>query len=511
MHIALLGKAQSVAMAAIETEEFKLSPAGPRFGTSDHRHQMFERVLGGAASCARVSHRRHALSYLALMTLWAVAACQPRVSERIFQGGRLGMVSLFVPDGTPNALVFVFSDLDGWNAAYDGVARTLAERGAVVVGIDLPQYLRNLAASNDGCHYVIAEIEDMSERLQRDFRFAHYQSPILAGVGAGGTLAYAALAQSPVATIGGAISIDPTAALGTTVPLCAGAPATAAPGGGFVYGAQLTLNGWWRISAATPLPPQLATLVAESRGVVADARGAPLERLRALISSALPPVVAPAATGLADLPLVELPAAPPGPLMAVIYSGDGGWRDLDKQIGEVLARQGVGVVGVDSLRYFWHEKTPAQIGADLSQIIRHYGTACGREKVILVGYSFGAGILPFALNRLPDEDRARVVQVSLLGLEPRAEFEVKLAGWFGGEPGTGAPPVLPEILRQHLALFQCFYGVEEADSLCRVPELAGAEIIRTSGGHHFGGDYAALAEQILAGAARRSDAVRQPQ
>jgi type IV secretory pathway VirJ component len=451
--------------------------------------------------------QRRALAFLVMTAVCVLeAACQPHVSERIFQGGRLGMVSLLKPERTPDAMVFVFSGLEGWSAAYDGVARTLAGMGAVVVGVDLPQYLRNLAASNDGCHYVIAEIEDMSERLQRDFRFARYQSPILAGIGAGGALAYAALAQSPAATIAGAISVDPTAALGTRVPLCAGAPATAAEGGGFTYGPQPKLNGWWRVSAAAPLSPQLAAVVEQSKGVIADVQGTPLQRLLVLIRGALPSSVTAVANPLADLPLVELPVQRPGQAMAVIYSGDGGWRDIDKQIGEVLSQKGMPVVGVDSLRYFWHEKTPEEIASDLSQIIRHYGAVWGTEKVVLVGYSFGACILPFAINHLPGEDRARIVQVSLLGLEPRAEFEVKLSGWFGGEPGSGAPPVLPEILRQNLGLFQCFYGTDEEDTLCRAPELAGAEIIRTAGGHHFDGDYRALAEKILAGAARRMNA-----
>jgi type IV secretory pathway VirJ component len=414
------------------------------------------------------------------------------------------MVALFTPGRTPDALVFVFSDLQGWNAAYAGVARRLARLGAAVVGVDLPQYLRNLAASNDGCHYVVAEIEDMSERLQRDLHFAGYHSPILAGIGAGGTLAYAALAQSPAVTIDGAISVDMAAALGTKVPLCQGAPAEAAEGGGFSYGAQPTLTGWWHVSAAAPLSPALAAVVERSRGAVPDARGDPLERLFALVRSALPsPTPAALPGALADLPLTELPALRPGPAMAVIYSGDGGWRDIDKQIAGVLAQKGMPVVGVDSLRYFWRAKTPAEIAAQLSDIIHYYGTKWGTGKVVLIGYSFGAGILPFAVNHLPAPDRARIVQVSLLGLEPRAEFQVKLAGWFGREPGRSAPAVLPEMLRQPLGLFQCFYGEKEENTLCTAPELAGAEIIRTSGGHHFGGDYTAPAQRILDGVERR--------
>jgi type IV secretory pathway VirJ component len=447
---------------------------------------------------------RSALTHVPVIALCAVAACQPHVNERVFRGGRLGMVSLFTPNRTPDALVFVFSDLGGWDAGYAGAARRLAGMGAVVVGIDLPQYVRNLVASKDGCHYVIAEIEDMSERLQRDFHFAGYQSPILAGIGPGGTLAYAALAQSPAATIAGAISVDPAPALGTKVPLCAGAPAQAAEGGGFTYGARPQLNGWWHVSAATPLPSTFAAVVEQSSGAVVDLHGEPLERLVALLQAALPSPTPPTQSGaLGQLPLTELPALRPGAALAVIYSGDGGWRDIDKQIGEVLARENMPVVGVDSLRYFWRAKTPEEIAGDLSHIIRHYCATWRTEKVVLIGYSFGAGILPFAVNRLPQEDRARVVQVSLLGLEPRADFQVKLSGWFGGVPGSDAPAVLPEILRQPLGLFQCFYGDKEPDTLCTAPQLAGAEIIRTGGGHHFGGDYTALAKQIVEGTERR--------
>jgi type IV secretory pathway VirJ component len=45
---------------------------------------------------------------------------------------------------------------------------------------------------------------------------------------------------------------------------------------------------------------------------------------------------------------------------------------------------------------------------------------------------------------------------------------------------------------------QCFYGQDEGDSAC--PELArrGVEVIRTLGGHHFNGDYAALSRDIMA-------------
>jgi type IV secretory pathway VirJ component len=237
--------------------------------------------------------------------------------------------------------------------------------------------------------------------------------------------------------------------------------------------------------------------------VVAVAADTPLpERFAALLAAPLA-AVDDAAASVAGLPLVELPAAAPGDLLAVFYSGDGGWRDLDKQIGEILAAHGIATVGVDSLRYFWSRKTPQQVADDLAAIIRHYRKAWGRPQVILLGYSFGAGILPFAVARLPAAERSAVVQVSLLGLETMAPFEFHLAGWLGAADAD-ALPVLPEVAKLDPARVQCFYGAEEDDTACRATAFDRAERIETAGGHHFDGDYAALAEKIMAGARRRA-------
>ena len=135
-----------------------------------------------------------------------LTSCQRAETNRT-EAGRLGSVRFFHPDEEATALIFIFSDKVGWTAKLDAAAAHLVDEDAVVIGVDLRDYLKGLRASDDGCHYVVAELEDMSERLQRELKFAHYESPILAGIGAGGTLAYAALAQAPAVTVGGAVSV----------------------------------------------------------------------------------------------------------------------------------------------------------------------------------------------------------------------------------------------------------------------------------------------------------------
>lgn len=213
----------------------------------------------------------------------------------------------------------------------------------------------------------------------------------------------------------------------------------------------------------------------------------------------------PPADALAGVPITELPATgAAGDTLAVIYSGDGGWRDLDKQIGEALARDGIPVVGIDSLRYFWHTRRPEGLAHDLRHVLAHYGRLWGTRRVLLIGYSFGADVLPFIVSRLPPDVRRDVVQVSLLGLSSRATFQFHVSDWLRTAPRPGDPAVLPEAAKLDLGRVQCFYGEEEPDTLC--PELGrrGAEVVRTTGGHHFDGDYGALARRIRDGLARRA-------
>ena len=155
------------------------------------------------------------------------------------------------------------------------------------------------------------------------------------------------------------------------------------------------------------------------------------------------------------------------------------------------------VVGWDSLRYFWSKKTPRQIADDLATVMRTYMSKWHASEVALIGYSFGADVMPFAYNRLPADLRAHVKLLALLGFSKSADFQITVTGWLGEPPGPEALPVLPEADKIPSALMQCFYGQDEGDSDC--PDLAkrGVQVIRTTGGHHFDGNYDALADDIM--------------
>ncbi|MEA2779254.1 MAG: hypothetical protein QOK29_798, partial [Rhodospirillaceae bacterium] len=133
-----------------------------------------------------------------------------------------------------------------------------------------------------------------------------------------------------------------------------------------------------------------------------------------------------------------------------------------------------------------------------------YGDKWHTGPIALVGYSFGADVLPFAVDRLPAELRARIVQLSLLGYGGKADFKIHIAGWLGESTSAAALPAAPEMARIDSRRVQCFYGADESDSACPGLAASGAELVMLSGGHHFGGDYGAIAARIADGLTRGS-------
>jgi type IV secretory pathway VirJ component len=217
---------------------------------------------------------------------------------------------------------------------------------------------------------------------------------------------------------------------------------------------------------------------------------------------------------LSDLPIVEIPAHPAAPLtapgaaatpgaappdvFAIIMSGDGGWAGLDQDVAAALSARGIPVVGLDSLRYYWTARTPDGLAADTDRIIRYYLAHFAKQRVLLIGYSQGADVLPFAVNRLPDATRSRVALAAVMGMSEHALFEFHLSGWISDD--NSGPATLPEIQRIAGVPVLCIYGEDESDSLCPKLDPTRFNIVKLKGGHHFDGDYAGLARHILAAA-----------
>jgi type IV secretory pathway VirJ component len=456
------------------------------------------------------------------------AAPAPPPSAETLDVAPFGAVHLLVPKGEPRHVVLFVSGDGGWNARAAAMAKSLAGTDTLLAGVDIESYRERSSAGKGACVNAAADFEALSKLVQKRRALPRYQPPVLAGYSAGASLAYAALAEAPPHTFLGAVSLGFCPSLEFPKPLCKGS--------GFRSEAakEVPRKGRptdWIFAPATHLEQDWVAFTGDQdsvcspegirdflrqvpRGVYLELPGTghaygnaalwtspyrlALARLEGDAALASP---RPSAPAVADLPLVEVPAAPgKGPAIrtfAVMLSGDGGWAGLDREVAGALAAKGIPVVGWSSLDYFWQPRTPEKGARDLERVLRHYLSAWGRDRVILAGYSLGADVLPFFAGRLPPDLLARVDLVALLGPSRETAFEFHLSDWLGGRSGPQLP-VLPELRKLAGRPLLCLYGDEEDDSLCPLVHPPAGHSVAFHGAHHFGGGYQAVADRLLA-------------
>jgi type IV secretory pathway VirJ component len=435
-----------------------------------------------------------------------------------FKYGAAGEVTLYRPSGEPVGVALFVSGDGGWNQGVVDMAERLRGLGGVVVGIDIRTLLRNLAAPGGACAYPAGDLEQLSRAVQLHLRLPAYQAPVLVGYSSGATLVYAALAAAPPESFAGAISLGFCPDLEIGKPLCEQRGLKARPrarGPGYDLAPAPELEPLWfvlqgeidrvcdpaatRVYVAQVPAGRLRALPKVGHGfsVPRNWDYAFVEAWRTLTTPLAVPH--PSLAAVEDLPLVEVTPAPGrhDDRLVVILSGDGGWAEFDKSVAAALAARGLPVVGWNSLRYFWTPRTPEATTGDLERVLRHYLRAWSRERALLVGYSFGADLLPFLVSRLPTDLKARVASVGLLGLSPDASFEFHVSSWVGGG-GEPRYATVPEVKRLGALPVTCVQGAEETDSACaRLEGTSGVRVVTLPGGHHFGGDARRLADILL--------------
>jgi type IV secretory pathway VirJ component len=425
---------------------------------------------------------------------------------RLITTDQFDSVRVFPPWVHERGFVYVLSGDDGWKAADEWTALTYAALDNYVVGIDTPELLKYLNRHTQGCLFMPGLFEDYSRVQERTAVTAQDYEPLVLGRGSGASLAYLGQIGAPSLALGAAVMLNPEPRLMLKPPVCEH-PATPLEGGlqqlrADAFGNNVPARLWLDANASP-----------ESRAFAASIPGHPAAAaphtatLRGLYASALSDIRSEQQrSGVSDLPLVEVPAAPAAgnpssKLFAVLYSGDGGWRDLDRSLAGILAARGISVVGVDVLRYYWRPKTPEVAARDLARIVQHYQKRWGGGQVLLIGYSFGADVLPFMVNRLPASVRADIKLMTLLAPERTTAFEVSPAGWVG-KASDATIPIEPELKGLSTIRVQCVYGDDEAqNSLCTTEGAKGWEMVRKPGGHHFDRNYDELANDIMAAAA----------
>ena len=118
---------------------------------------------------------------------------------------------------------------------------------------------------------------------------------------------------------------------------------------------------------------------------------------------------------------------------------------------------------------------------------------------VFIGYSFGAGTLPFALNLLPLQIKDKIKLVVLIAPPAKADFEFHFKSWVH-KASEKAKPVAPEIqtLSNQVSVLY-IYGVDDyIGPRHDIAEHKNLRIVPLEGGHTFNKDYLALFDVVQA-------------
>jgi type IV secretory pathway VirJ component len=193
------------------------------------------------------------------------------------------------------------------------------------------------------------------------------------------------------------------------------------------------------------------------------------------------------------LPIIESKSTGNNNYYVIFLTGNGGWKSLVQSVTHYLNLKNVSVLAINTKKYLWSEKEPAQIACDLETLMDKYNNIWGEKKVVFIGYSMGAEILPFAIDCMEDRYIHDLMDLILIGPWQKATFKVKLRDYLF-EVNKGAD-IYTELLK--LKTEKAYVICDDNEfSICHRDLEGVIEHDFLGGGHHFGGDYITLSKLI---------------
>ena len=196
-----------------------------------------------------------------------------------------------------------------------------------------------------------------------------------------------------------------------------------------------------------------------------------------------------------DFPVREWPGARDKPLIFYI-SGDGGFNTFSIDLCKSMNEKGYEVAALNAKSYFWNKKTPEQAAADINNYLIQKTTGRANPHIVLIGYSFGADVLPFIINRLSKNTGENILVSFVIASSGSTDFEIHWADIFGGNKKRSMD-VVTEINRLNGEDIVIINGSDEDSLALNKISLKRYTHEVLPGGHHFEGDTGEVTRVIL--------------
>jgi type IV secretory pathway VirJ component len=420
-----------------------------------------------------------------------------------------GKVFIYKLTDTPQNVVIMISGDGGWKYGVVSFAETFSEMNNLVIGVDILRYYKDLRQRSEECYTVAADFVQLATEIEKRYNFSEYKPAVIMGYSSGATLVYGILAQARPGTFVGGISLGFCPDIELPKMLCQTNGLTETvdvTGKSYFLQPDAKLGNHWivlqgkldKICNYTEVADfvsktsdaELITLPAVGHGFSKWSDFMPqwkdaYNRLIKISESDQP--VAINIDNIKNIPVVITNAKThnkDGPV-ALLISGDGGWYSFEQRIADHLADQGIPTLGLDSKKYFWNRKTPEETASDMVKVLSYYSKVLGKERLLLIGYSLGAEIVPFIVNRLPAEMKSKVVSSVLLSPDTNTDFEIHISNMMGMGNRQNTYNVIDEIIKMQASPTLIIFGEGEKS---KVPGLLTGTTVKISmipGDHHY--------------------------
>ncbi len=434
---------------------------------------------------------------------------------------KFGRIYLYKTTNLPTQIVLFISGDAGWKYGVIDMAKTLAKRNYLVVGINILHYLKNLQKNQNPCYEIASDFDLLNQFVQQKQQLPQLIDPIVAGYSSGATLAYGVIAQALPNTFKGGVGIGFCPDLEIDKPLCMH-NAVKLEKNNKINGFNLLpsmqmklpfaillgeLDGICDLSATKKFMEAIPSgksfyLPKVGHGYSVQKNWMPQfkQAFDFVVSYSAPAKMKPVIDDKAleklpintIIPRIENKTMP----LVIFISGDGGWKGLDPKLGQQLADKGAPIAGLDALRYFWNPSSPEKVTADIIKLINYYKSAWNKSEVVFIGYSFGADIIPFVINRLPNQMKSSVKEIVLLSPDSFADFQFHISSWWD-HSSKHAYHVLPELKKIDKIPIMCIFGDKEKDTFQQELSNIHCQIVKVPGDHHYNEDISVLAQPIL--------------
>jgi type IV secretory pathway VirJ component len=197
----------------------------------------------------------------------------------------------------------------------------------------------------------------------------------------------------------------------------------------------------------------------------------------------------------AEFPLKEW-SSTDGTHLIFYITGDGGLNKFSTNLCDYMHSSGYSVTALNAKSYFWDKKTPDQFAGDIDKYLNNHFKDQKNLRLILTGYSFGADVIPFIINKLQQKTKAILQGIVLLSPSSSTDFEIHVMDMFGWEKKRGMD-VVNEINQLGSLKTITVFGSDEKGFPVKQIRLKNYNNEILPGGHHFEGNTEEVGNAIM--------------